>query len=35
MLATLLIDRIEGVRTEPPERICPPFQLIVRQSSSA
>ena len=35
MLATLLIDRIEGARTEPPERICPPFQLIVRQSSSA
>lgn len=33
LLATLLLDRIEGLRTEPPERVCPPFQLIVRQSS--
>jgi DNA-binding LacI/PurR family transcriptional regulator len=31
---SLLLDRIKGRRTGPPERINPPFQLVVRESSA-
>jgi len=35
LAVSLLIDRIQGSRTGPPERIAPSFRLIVRESTMA
>jgi DNA-binding LacI/PurR family transcriptional regulator len=34
LAVSLLLDRIRGRRTGPPERIEPPFQLVVRESTA-
>jgi DNA-binding LacI/PurR family transcriptional regulator len=34
VVVSLLLQRFQGIRTGPPERVVPPFRLVVRESTA-